>query len=601
MSNSVDVASLLNNTNGAPPPGVIPTTPATNKDGSNSNTSAASSGVLTGVDLSKIVSGAFKSFTDSMGLTANAGVALVQAGKNAQAAAQTSQQGITTEAQGKVAETTANEQAAIKLKSDTQNIMTAMGVNPGVAGSTFATYSKAMTDRADQILTDQKELEGRTRVGIFDNPIQWLVNQFDIPFEREKLNTEIASQKTDAETLANLQTNASDQVRLATAADTGASAERLAGQTQQIAGAALSTAATAQEKASQFGLQYSSVRNAIDQDAFNRVMAIHNASVEDANLKLNQGRFEIEEKYKNMQEEYRQEQIDAKNRDAVAQASLQGKLDLATSALGIPKLSYEEYNKLGGALKDQVDRAAIYFGDPTGSAASPARTLSIVNDLNAPMTPGANITRVQLMDQIKPLSSNAEYVNAKPDIKMQMEDQKLIDFANTQHENITPTGNLYSPGSLQSTLAIPMVASTPLAKALEPLAQDKTVPTDFNTIFHTASDLIKNKKASPAEMAAQISQMYQAIAQDVTVTKQFSKFGLPLVGGANGYRVPFSYGQVWRSRDFVDATNKSAVEADLTRMVAQEKYYKGLDITTAIGKSIIGGIPADWSSKGGQQ
>lgn len=576
---SVDIASLLAASAGAPQVSAA-TIPPPDTDTSTGATKQATAGKLPSSDITAIVSSAFNDMTNKLGITANAGTALIQAGKVAGAAQAQAQQGVASGAAAQQTINTTEEMARIKLRTDILSAMSSASINPADKNNLYTSIGQTMAARQQDILSGQKELEDRSKVGFFDNPGEWLVNQFVLPTMREHVNTQIASQKQDAEYLSDAQALATSEGKLLTATDTADSVEHLKAVNALTIATAQRDSAAIGDKYAGFLTSFASVRNAVDMDSFMKGVQLHNMNVEDQRLQLEkvasgiaEKRLEIDETYKKLQMQMRQDQIDVKDRVAGAVQQIQGKIDATTTALGMPKMTYDEFDKLSGKYKDDMSRAIAYFSDPTGKAISPARTLGIVNDLNAPLTPGANITRTQLMDVLAPVRAGVTFSQMKPEAQIAQEDAVVAGWVKQQGQMINPTGNIFSPPPLSSVLDMPSLASMPMVAALKPFVTSNTTPTDFDTISQVAISQVRAGKESPASAAAQIVKMYSAINQDLAVTKQFTKFGINVVGDSTGYRVPVTQGEDWQSRTSVNVLNQAEVEATLTRIVAEAGYY----------------------------
>lgn len=139
-----------------------------------------------------------------------------------------------------MASTAVEAQAAARRNQ----ILTAAGINPDIANNMATRAFDAVINNTAELEAQGAEIDARQSVGIFDNPLMWLVNQTRLPGMIGEYNAKARQTNRAAEAAQTLQGLAGTQITLSQAID----ADLI---TQAGASKAAETAARAQEEANQ--------------------------------------------------------------------------------------------------------------------------------------------------------------------------------------------------------------------------------------------------------------------------------------------------------------------------------------------------------------
>ena len=185
--------------------------------------------------------------------------AVAKAGLERQAGEQAQQAAIQDYA-GKTAEATrAKSEAEAAQAARRRNILDTANINPDMADSLFSRASNELFTTSSQLETLGAEIDKRMSVGLFDNPLEWLVNQTRLPGMVGEYNAVASRQNRALETARNAQALANSQLAISTnmdadmikkqadaqvAADASAAQAKLAEVQTNAAGAASRDAAT---------------------------------------------------------------------------------------------------------------------------------------------------------------------------------------------------------------------------------------------------------------------------------------------------------------------------------------------------------------------
>lgn len=505
----------------------------------------------------------------------------------------------------------ANVQAARdeKLNADNAAVAAKFGFLPGAAQTAIAGWAGSLAQDEAQVFQMQESMKKDLNVGFFDNPLTWLVNQVKMPFDIQRYNTAVNSINQRFEVLGELTKRASEEFSLNAAVDQVDATAKAAALSKIAFGQAKQRLADASFKAAQIGIEAQNIRLAATRDAFDSAVAVNNAQnesvrnnialrgvqVQEGELKDQDIRtaiaqdqearakatYEVESQIQNLQ-------LTDLTQKSNALQFLQGALDKATSTMGLNKMSYQQLQLMGDSPMKRILEQAIT--DPNIQDGrlgfDTVASLNLANQANLPLPGGQQFVREKLNDVVNTFASKNAFMMKSwtPETIHANELNAIQTYLNNQSANIPSTGSVFSPNPLKSVLEIPAVQSTDLAKDLNPLWQaNPEYKTDANDFMAAAALRIQKGLSTPAEMAAQISQIYNAVLVDINQSRNFGKFSFGGLNSATGFHTSVDMKTGFGGSGVVDMTNKAAVEATLTRMILGQRLQSQFGNVQAVG------------------
>lgn len=500
---------------------------------------------------------------------------------------------------------TLDNAAAMKLKADNERAMSMFGWNSDGGAMSVATLSQQASQTEAKVAQEQQALSEHLGQGFMDDPLQWLVNQFTIPYEAKKLMADTASVSQQLDVLKKLGDLTEQSYRINAGVDTAASTARETALRTLAFAQAKQRLADATFTASSLDIQSTNVRLAATRDAFDASVAVNNAHNETLRLGLAEQGLQLQTKELDLNTIKTQLETDANNRAAAmapfneltaklqsdnlqqvadAKVELNSRLANVSKMYGLQPVTVEMFQAMpDNPLKQWLTQQAMNPNIQDGRYGFDAtNSIQIVNKTELPLTPGARITAENLQKTMNSvIGPEALTFKQLPDAVQHMRIQNgIIDEINKEKGNIPDAGGLYSPPPLVSTLSIGAVAATDIGKTLMSAANsDPNHATKAQEVMATASLLIQQGKLTIPQAAEQVAQIYNAIMADNTINRQYGRFALPTMDATTGYHQTVSIGNVLGSAQNVDLSDSGAVATVLTRM----NYYKG-----ATGPSLIG-------------
>lgn len=205
---------------------------------------------------------------------------------------------------------------------------------------------------------------------------------------------------------------------------------------------------------------------------------------------------------------------------------------------------------------------------------TPYTALDTANKYVVNGAPGLNQVRTKLTETVANFAANDPTWHSKNPGERDAVGSKIINEATRKElTGIPDEGGIYSPPSLQMTLAIPKVQSLSLTQDLAPIAvADKLYPTKSNDIFTAAINRIESGKSDVKTMAKEISTIYQSVQVDNNTNRQYPKLAIQPLDPKTGYRVNVYNGvSGWGGIKNVDAINPVAIEGTLMRILIERQ------------------------------
>jgi len=497
--------------------------------------------------------------------------------------------GAYTEYAGQTAVNQANIEAAVKLKTDNAEAAAKFGVTPGAWAPEVSALSQAVNDHDSIILSQMKKIDDLQGAKFADNPLGWLLNQIQLPFEQQRLSTlQDDNQK--------IQTEISNRLNLVTEAgkanstiDTAAGQTLLAGMDKIALGQAQQKAAESALKTAQLGIEIINVRQNMSDSQFRGMVTLNNAFAQQQDMVIRQGQYALQQEQA-IRETLRSQQettmfnINSENRQLALDSEKQFNTDLlrATTFMGMTPITYQQYQRMAPETRTMLDGI---MHDPYLNEGRYGGTINkaVEVSMNAPGLP-TGLRPVQQAIQTEKMrfltGPEAILLKALPkDSQDAALEKHLNDFVGGQAKNITPTGNIYSPPSLKSVLSIGALVNsdgtqkTGIGADLAPAAvSSPQTATDPNLLIETAVSRVLQGRTTPQQAAAELATIFNAVKTDNNAQRQYQRLNIPTVGGTivPGYNMQVYTGDLFNSTKVIDTTNPTAWESVILRRVQRK-------------------------------
>lgn len=453
----------------------------------------------------------------------------------------------------------------------------AFGTNPEASSYILAAMSHRVLDINAELDSRSKDLQEKMGTKFSDDPVGWIANQFTIPGDVLAYTHRAADLDRTNAVMREMIARSKDVVALNAAIDAGTSTEISAALEKQNLAEASVKVAEANQKLATFNLTGVNIRRAASMDQAQLMITAQNAEAKQQELQLARAAGSRAEQSLQLQIEMKNLTMDEKRDKMETDAIIQQKLNNVAALTGTNPITTKEYQQ--GSAKSRAMYETL-MTDPDFNEQRLGFNTAIAveksNEYNFPLTPGLNYVRDKLVKIAATVpgsipSGQTQFDKLKPMEQLAKTQESYIKEVKKERAAIPIEGGIYSPPSLGKVLEIPLVASLSIAKDLKPLAQDKTTPTDPNTIFTTAVTKISKGEATPAQMAREIQFMFQAISVDNNTQRAYKRLVLPMITEKDGFKMNVYSGAGWRGNEVIDMTNSAQLENALMRRVAQSK------------------------------
>lgn len=521
----------------------------------------------------------------------------MQAGNSA---IQQDQQGIAAGAKVDQAINAVKTDAAIKLERDKHGYAASVGADPDASSYVLTAMADSILNSNKKIDTmaaaNQDELSAYTKkasVGLFDDPIQWMVNQFTLPQEAYTYNLHeaalsgvTAQRDQKLQVMREMMTSVTEAGTMLSSLDQANATKMGLLQDQGIAAAANRNLAESQLKAVSLNLQGIQLKDAINKNSFDMLMQQNSMMVQRENLALEQTRTHLDELRTQYTDVLKDIQIEARNDSVEGTRLLQGYLTKAATVLGRTPPSVIEYKTMTPKQRSYWDAV---MSDPnmmdvnsTGRfGVTPGEALDTSIGVNAQLAPGAKMTQDKLQkfrtDFIA--SKDITWKQLAPEAQKADLDQAYTDYVKQQTNSIPVSGGLYSAPPLRAIIAgNSAIAQFQIAKELAPFIEaNPTQATDPNLLMKTAMKLITAGKMTTDQAADEIAVMYRGAMTVNNQLHQYSKFALPgMTPETTGFRQNVTLGTGgFNSSRVVDFSNPARVKDMFLESALQDVRIKG--------------------------
>lgn len=487
--------------------------------------------------------------------------------------------------------------ADAKKDKDIANLTAAFGTNPDAASYVLEVMGKKIQADEQDIHKRRDSIQQKLDTGFFDNPLEYIVNQFTLPNEIAAANNKIVGVDRDRVVLSDLMNKTTLAGQNMAVLDNINAADKAEALSKVALARAEQNASNAEYEVKKLGIEGITARANLNHQALQDVFQANQTLATLENLQLNQAHLRLAESSLDLAKQREGREKDqfelvkrARDEDFGAQRAIEKKLEGVTAVLGIKKMSYLEYSKLSPAMRQTLD---TYMGDPAfdedRAGTTPAAALRTLNSGNWPGNPGLNVPRTRLTEIASETAKNTiNWHQLKPDEQDMLINKRIKELVPREQALIPSEGGLYSPGSLYSVLtkkAVQNTAPTLVADMSNMAVANKQYKTDATDVFTHAMALVKDGKMSAAAAATEISNMYKAIVLDVNEAGNYKRLALPRL---QDFKTAIHTGVSWEDTKTIDMTNRAAVEAVLTRTIImrkkQEEYQQFQE--TGVGRVI---------------
>lgn len=501
--------------------------------------------------------------------------------------------GASLEAQGQIAVNTEVQRAAIKKQADDAAAAAAVGMTPGAPSDLIiATINNLQGNQAD-LLARGRMIADKQQQEFFDDPLQWLTNQFALPFDIAAYNAKIAQQDRDFDFLSGMSKIFDDQARVNAAVDVATGQSLLDGLNRIALGKAQSAAAGSQMELARLGLNIVNMRaNMSDQILGNYLKAMDYLGREQSRIQ-EERRLKLSEEAGVRAEEtlkLQRAEADARATEIARKESgrrfLQERINTATNVIGMTAISVDDYLMDPNIQK----RLAPFMLSPevmTGTLGStPAQALDMVQGF--PLTPGNELTRrwgeATNNATVTAAAAGTGWRNLGAEAQEELKTKKLLEAANRERANIPESGGLYSLPPLKSVLTMRSLMTEDgkqfrfsILEDMLPLVRaDENIATKPELFVAAAAARIRDGKATVDQMALELSNIYRAMGMDNNLLRGYNKFNLPVLAADNGgFKQQLNLTGVFGGSTVVDFMNAPAVRNALQRYMARTKPRMG--------------------------
>ena len=484
--------------------------------------------------------------------------------------------------------------AGAKMAADAQGAMAAL-VGTSKAAQSAADYEtlvdfgfKGDTDaRREQIALSAdifdalpklraqgQKLEKLNSVSFLDSPLQWLVNQIQIPIENDRYAAaaqRIHQDRTALGTLSGLANEAHAQNAFANQVDFMAVAKEQAnealGKAQEIAGNAAIHAAGV-------GVSAANVRLAATEAQMRNAVLVNEAAQKQTQMQQEAQRLEMTkgqqffiQRAADQENSLRTFQIALASEEASDRDMLQKGVD-RLNELNITKNLTIRTLKIMDPASQKALIAVMATGNDIIYGASPITALELTSsipNLARPNNPREDSVR-------NSMTSTAQSVFTDPNIRIldkrgqgEAYNKAVLESNAQVQKNIPDQGSWMSPMTIAELNGFDGLKDNRLMQVLSPLAGQKpnqVMSGDY--VLATVLDQVNKGKLTADQAAAQAAQIFSTMSASINQVSNINRYGQSGLTSKTGYNQAVDYGSFKGTMQSVDLT-KQAVWGNLIR------------------------------------
>lgn len=484
---------------------------------------------------------------------------------------------------------TIKEKSQMQIEARTKAEAGAFGTDPDASSYVVTALGGHIIQTENELSNLTDMMNDKMKVSFLDDPLQFVTNQFSLPFDQARAELLSGKVSQESATLHGLLQATSEAAQKNAAIDQSASEARLAATNKVLAGKAIQDVANSDFEMAKLGIQGISVKNAMNEQQFTNILQVNNAKNEALRLSLAQDaemlharQVDITASYRDIQEKALNLTVEQRNDQIAAINSLQKNLDRVTSMYGMRQIAAKDFmsSSFPPRMKEVVQQLMLDPNTEDGKMGFNATAaLNRVNEINAPLTPGMNILRKKLIDLqngviAQPMTQQV-WKTLAPEQRAALVQKGIEQEVLKEANNVPQTGGIYSPPPLRDVLTTPsLLQAAPIltgkTSALPAIATtDPQHPLNANEVFKSALEAITTKQATVEQMGQEISRIYKTANALNAETQQYNRFALPAL--VDTHKTTLYTGTGWGGARVVDMASPIAVQSELIRSLANLK------------------------------
>lgn len=476
--------------------------------------------------------------------------------------------------------------ADIQQKADVLKDAAMYGTTPGAPSEAIAKSADAIQKQLSDYTDRAEDIRQRAKVGLLDDPVQWLVNQVVIPKEQQTNQALYAGIAGQQSTILQAQTATLQSAKIATATD-AADAQKL---TKALNDEAFATAkeksAAADEKMAQLGLQGVSARDAINKTQFDMALNVTNAQIAFQNMisnKMKDG-FYVENARSMMLQ-----RLDKMQNEQ----DFTGALDALNKSTGL-KLTLQGFKLMDRPHQEQI-ASALSLMQYGMLGASPGGTFEFLKEFNAPGNVALNLSRDALRDAYTRAQDTVKnstqyggktFQQLKPEDRVTVVDGEIKKMVQDELSARTIDHGLYMPGPVKDIMPMVKTVAPGLAKLMEPeVANAPAAPLNPQSIFAMQKQRVEKGEISAQDAAKEIANVFKGINSNIYATRGLRQLGIQ---GPTDFKFGLTLsprGSTWNSHQNIDLTSESQVQHAITTSIIKNKALENMT-----GNALGGGL-----------
>lgn len=508
--------------------------------------------------------------------------------------------------------------AAEKLRQEAEvankdaRLQAILGNRLGIGNTSIMDIAQQIATTSKDIMSKDAQLGRDASVGFFDNPVQWLTNQFTLPARAKQLLAEEQQVDTRLAILDTYTKAAEDGHKnnlLAVQADT---ATLMRANSLIIEGSERAKLFNANMEMIRTVGSNVNVRLAALGSEFQRAVAINNATQQSTaqsialyDLDLNVQKRDLQAHqvavgdYETALRARESAQTEVRNGIATDIAAMQStdlriklqgqqnlneKLKQVSTLLNIAPLNTENFNLLPKPIQDVVGQLMILQspGEDARYGKDMLDGLKNLDKFPAALASAAETTRAGLLNlyskAVIEVFGGPQGLEAQGKAKdSPVNNVKIINSMlkqlNVEMKNVPDSGSVFSPSPLKAISSMKSLEGNVITETLQPfLASDPNHALKAQEALDAAVSLVIKGKVSPEKATADLVQLYKSAMLDANQRNKLQQFGVSGFNDQTGFNVTVrtSAGLLSGSRT-VDMTNSAAVYSLIQRATLNEQ------------------------------
>lgn len=472
----------------------------------------------------------------------------------------------------------AANQLEVKNYENQLSIKNMFGTNSEVPNNAMSVLADSIMNKRNELQASAENIKERMGVGFFDNPIEYVKNQFTVPTDIRIHNVNADQLQLDENVLNELQSATASAVQTNNASKQITTAEIGAAQANVIKQKARALAADADIQNQMHATNLVNLSTNLLGQEYNQYIQLLGAENEKKNLAIRmaqEGRaakmfpIEFETKKRELMERVMQTEDRTEFITQIGQAAL---------IAGRTPPTLHEIQKMNPKTMD------AYMDIIAGGALGYNTVMAIdtANNINGAFSgsPGAKKTVDLVNSQIEKIKSDPAFQRNSTGLKPAELNIRLQAHVRQWYEreanNVTP-GSLYEAPSLYTVANFQDVKATRLGNELGKLVMEGNprkldIPTNPQQVFDTAMDLVKKGEYKNIDQAAaDISKVFTSANVESSRLRAFERTRIP---EPTKYKTRVNIGDMFSDGAVTDMTNPTAIKNLMLRKLSMQQYQE---------------------------